>query len=243
MEFLAGRERAGRTDYTPTAADIAAARHGFQELEGALSGPPETVAPLGAPTAPVTAGDTTIVQTGRRGGQGRTIAIAAVVLALLGVGGFFAVRTFGGSDNITAEGERLLVAGRRAEARQAFDAAARKHPESARPHIYLGRMARDDGDQARALQELTTAVRLEPNNSLAQREMGSYLFLRGNYPLASSFFTRAIQYDPTDKTAMGYLACSQARMGRLEPAIRFFDRAGPGGWSSCDPRRQVAPPR
>jgi tetratricopeptide (TPR) repeat protein len=104
-------------------------------------------------------------------------------------------------------------------------------------------MARDDGDRVRALDELTKAVTLEPGNSLAQREMGSFLFLTGNYPLASNFFTRAIEADPTDKTAMGYLACAQARMGRMEPAIRFFDRAGPGGWSACDPRRQMAPPR
>ena len=86
------------------------------------------------------------------------------------------------------------------------------------------------------------AVRLEPRNALAQREMASYLFLRGNYPLASSFYTRAIQYNPNDKLAMGYLACAQARMGRMDAAIRFFDRAGPGDWSSCDPRRRIAPP-
>ena len=244
MEFLAARERAGRTDYTPTAADIASARHGFQELEGALSGAPEPVVALGAPaTAAAMPGDPSVVATPGRAGPGRMIAIAAVVIALLGVGGFFAYRTFAGNDNVTAEGERYLAAGRRGEARRAFEEAAREHPKSARPHIYLGRMARDDGDRVRALEELTTAVRLEPGNSLAQREMGSYLFLTGNYPLASNFFTRAIEADPTDKTAMGYLACAQARMGRMEPAIRFFDRAGPGGWSACDPRRQVAPPR
>ncbi len=242
MEFLAARERAGRTDYSPTAADISATRHGFQELEGALTGVPEPAMAMGGPvtTAPA-AGDTTMVQTGPPAGPGRAIAIAVAVLLLLGVGGFFAYQAFAGNRNITAEGERYLAAGQRADARRAFDEAAREHPESARPHIYLGRMARDDGDHARALQELTTAIRLEPASALAQREMGSYQFLRGNYPLASSFFTRAIQYDPTDRIAMGFLACAQARMGRMDAAIRFFDRAGPGNWSSCDPRRRTGP--
>jgi hypothetical protein len=240
MEFLAARERAGKTGYTPTAADIAASRHGFLELVGALTGPAEPIASTGAAAAAPPA-DTTIV-VGERRGPGRMIIIAAAVLALLGVGGFFAwqaVNRDGG--NVTAEGERLLAAGQRGEARRAFEDAAREDPESARPHIYLGRMARDDGDYARALEELTMAVRLEPRSALAQREMGKLVFLRGNYPLATNFFTRAVEYDPTDKQAMGYLACSQARMGRMDVAVRFFDRAGPGDWSPCDPRRQLAP--
>ena len=243
MEFLAARERAGRTDYTPTAADISAARHGFQELEGALTGPVETPAPLGAAPAVTASGDTTVA-VGERRGPGRMMIIAAVVLALLGVGGFFAFQAFGnrGGDSVTAEGARLLAAGRRGEARRAFEEAAREHPQVAAPHIYLGRMAREDGDFNRAFEELSMAVRLEPRNALAQREMASYLFLRGNYPLASSFYTRAIQYNPSDKLAMGYLACAQARMGRMDAAIRFFDRAGPGDWSSCDPRRRMVPP-
>ncbi len=239
MEFLAARERAGRTSYTPTAADIAAARHGFQELEGALSDPVAPETPIGAPAA-VGTGDTNVV-VGNARGPGRMILIAAAVLALLGVGGFFAYQRFGnsGGANVTAEGARLLSAGRRGEARRAFEDAARENPNAAGPHIYLGRMAREDGDNNRALEELTMAVRLEPQNALAQREMASYLFLRGQYPLASSFYTRAIQYNPNDKLAMGYLACAQARMGRMDAAIRFFDRAGPGDWSSCDPRRRM----
>jgi len=242
MEFLAARERAGRTDHTPTAADIAASRHGFQELEGALTGTPEPAVTAGSPAAAATA-DTTTVAVGDRRGPGRLIVIGAIVVALLGVGGFFAYRAFDGGDrNVTAEGARLLSAGRRGEAQRAFEDAARENPKAAGPHIYLGRMARENGDYNRALQELTTAVNLEPRNALAQREMGSLLFLRGRYDLASNFYVRAVQYNPNDKLAMGYLACSQARMGKLDAAIRFFDRAGPGDWSSCDPRRQ-APPR
>jgi hypothetical protein len=72
--------------------------------------------------------------------------------------------------------------------------------------------------------------------------MGSYLFTRGNFDLASRFYQNAVERNPEDKLAMGYLACSQARLGRMDVAVRFFDRAGPGDWTSCDPRRQMAPP-
>ena len=239
MEFVAARERAGRTEYTPSAPDIAAARHGFQELEGALSGAPALEPPVGAASAVAAPSDTTVA-VGSRRRPSPMILIAAIVIALLAVGGYFIFRSRGGgNDTVTAEGARLLSSGRRGEARRSFEDAARAHPAAAAPHIYLGRMAREDGDFNRALEELSMAVRLEPRNALAQREMASYLFLRGNYPLASSFYTRAIQYNPTDKLAMGYLACAQARMGRMDAAIRFFDRAGPGDWSTCDPRRRM----
>src|SRR5215213_3783147 len=37
LEFLAARDRAQRTEYRPTSADLAAAREGFQKLEERLS--------------------------------------------------------------------------------------------------------------------------------------------------------------------------------------------------------------
>jgi cytochrome c-type biogenesis protein CcmH/NrfG len=240
MEFLAARERAGRTEYTPTAADVGAARHGFQELEGALTLPVTGEVPLGAATQVTEPSQVSVVQGRRWSGRLPLIAIAASVLLLLGVGGWLGYRAYANRDrNITAEGERHLAAGNRGAARQAFEDAAREHPRAARPHIFLGRMSRDEGDIRRATDELSRAIELEPGNSLAQREMGALQFLRGNYPLASSFYTRAIERNPEDRISMGWLACAQARMGRMDAAIRFFDRAGPGDWTACDPRRRL----
>ncbi len=244
MEFLAARERAGRTEYRPTAPDVAAARHGFQELENALSGPVTAEAPVasGYTTAPVV---TASVAVGGRRGFQPMIVIAAIVLLLLGIGGFFAWRSMsrGRTDgSVTAEGAALLQAGRRGEARRAFEDAAREHPKAAGPHIYLGRMAREDGDFNAASEQLRRAVELEPENYLAHREMGSYLFTRGRFDEASRFYQRAVERNPEDRIAMGYLACSLARAGRTDAALRFFDRAGPGDWSNCDPRLQPAPP-
>ena len=173
------------------------------------------------------------------------LGIAAVVLLLLALGAWFAWRSTvrGRTDgSVTAEGAALLQAGRRGEARRAFEDAAREYPRAAGPHIYLGRMAREDGDFNSAYEELRRAVELEPGNYLALREMGSYLFARGQFEPASRFYQRAVQANPEDRLAMGYLACSLARLGRMDVAVRFFDRAGPGDWSSCDPRLQAPPP-
>ena len=244
MEFLAARERAGRTDYRPTPADVAAARHGFQELEAALSGPVTAEAPIAAGYVPAPVDTTNVVVTDRNR-RGPMLGIGLLVLLLLALAGWYAWswtssrRTDG---SVTAEGAALLQAGRRGEARRAFEDAAREHPRAAGPHIYLGRMAREDGDFNAASEELRRAIELEPDNYLAHREMGSFLFTRGRFDEASRFYQRAVERNPEDRLAMGYLACSLARLGRMDAAIRFFDRAGPGDWSNCDPRLQPAPP-
>src|SRR5688500_12530814 len=169
MEFLAARERAGRTEYHPTAADVAAARHGFQELEGALTGPITAETP--AATAYAGPADATIVTVANRRPSRRTMAIAASVVVLLAVVGIVAWQMMSGGSaaSATAEGAALLQAGGRGEARRAFEEAAREHPEAAGPHIYLGRMAREDGDFNTAYEELRRAVELEPANYLAHR--------------------------------------------------------------------------
>ena len=117
-------------------------------------------------------------------------------------------------DGALARGIAHLEGGRREAARGEFSKAARDNPESARPHIFLARMAREERDYQTARRELDAAIRLEPNNPVAHREMGALLFTMGNYDLARSFYIRALRGDATDRTSMGYLGCSLARLGR-----------------------------
>jgi len=106
-------------------------------------------------------------------------------------------------------------------------------PRSALPHIYLARLARERGDLGAAITEATTAARLEPNNALALREVGSVLLARGELEGARRFFLRSLRANPGDKIAMGWLACTLHKLGDEDASARWSARAGVGAWSAC----------
>jgi tetratricopeptide (TPR) repeat protein len=156
-----------------------------------------------------------------------------VVLAIVGVGGYFLFRRR--SRDPLEEGIAAYQRGQREAAANAFSRAERENPASPRPHIYLARMARDVGNYSLATQELKLAIEADPNNPLALREMGANLLMQNNYELARTFYVRAVQADPSDKVAMGYLGCTLMRLGRTTEATTFMNRAGQGPWNSCTP--------
>ena len=61
----------------------------------------------------------------------------------------------------------------------------------------------------------------------------SAFLARGNPELARRMFVRAVRANPSDKTAMGWLACSFQRLGDPAQAQRWSARAGSGPWSAC----------
>lgn len=128
---------------------------------------------------------------------------------------------------------QLLSTGRQESARAAFNKIAREHPDQSKPHVFLARFARQDGDPSTARQELETAIRLDPTDELAQREMGLLLLSENDPQLALRFFVRAVKLAPLDSAAQGYAGCSLLRLNRIEEGQRFLSRAGPGTWSSC----------
>src|SRR5690606_17275070 len=123
-------------------------------------------------------------------------------------------------------------------ARLAWARIAQERPELALPHVYLGRIARDQGDVSTAQQELQTAIRLEPQSAIAQREMRNLLLATGNPDLARRFYTRAVELNPDDRTAQGFLGCALVRLGQPDLGRSFLNRAGPGDWQAC----AAAPP-
>ena len=218
-----------------------ASQAGFSGAPGAY-GPPRGAA---APTPPATSGigpPSGIAATGELGvyqprpegrGPGRMIAILLGVLVLLGVGAYALLARRGGGSAAVNDAVALYSRGQRAPARVAFEKIARDDPSSATPHIYLGRIAREEGDLRTAQNELDMAVRLEPSNSVALREMGSFLLAVGNNELARKFYVRAIQANPEDRSAQGFLGCSLVRLGRVNEAQTWLQRAGTGPWSTC----------
>ena len=243
LEFQAARDRVQRTQYRPTTADVAAAREGFRGIERMLVGPLDTAAPVApgsvaSPGAPIYADEpSTVPPIGRTGARGPLRVLALALLVVAAIAG--ALWWFLANREDAVERGAALYAERRFEAAKGeFTRAAREDPELALPHVYLGRIAREEGDYMTANRELTTAVRLEPNSALAQREMAALLLATGNPELARRFYVRAVQLDPNDRTAQGYLGCSLIRLGRLQEGQRFLARAGAGPWNNCAPAAQ-----
>jgi tetratricopeptide (TPR) repeat protein len=241
IEFLAARDRAQRTDYRPTSADIAAARHGFQELEGALIASPAAdlvaapVPPSGyvggvSPPAPRAVSH-------QQGTATWKVALGAFVLvALLGIGGYFVYQWWDQRDErAIRRAAALYQRGDRPAARRAFEDVSRDHPDNAEPYIYLGRIAREEGDMTTARERLVRAIELEPDNALAQREMGTVLFLSGNFDVARRFYDRAIRLDQRDRLSQGMMGCTLVRLGRPDLAANFLRRAGQGEWNRVCP--------
>lgn len=203
-------------------------------------------APYSAPVArgPSGPNDVTPVPEATYGSSGRRmpaniwfiVALAVLVLAAMGGAAYyFAGRS--NPDQDMNEAIAMMQAGRREAARGEFSTIARDNPALASPHVFLSRLAREEGDLGTARRELETAIRLEPNNAIALREMGLILFSAGNYELARRFFIRALQNNPADNASQGYLGCALARLNRFDEAQRFLSRAGPGSWTSCLPQR------
>jgi Tfp pilus assembly protein PilF len=166
------------------------------------------------------------------------IAIPVVLLLLIG-GYLFAGRSSGGGMNT---GIDAMKAGQREKARGEFAKAVRDDPKAATPHVFLARLSREDGDLSTARAQLDTALRLESKNPVALREMGLVLFASRQYDLARRFFVRAVQANPQDRAAQGYLGCSMMRLNRVQEGTKWIGNAGTGPWTQClQPLTTTAP--
>jgi len=140
--------------------------------------------------------------------------IGILVVVLLGAGGYFFFARGSSGSSLTA-GIDAMQNGQRERARGEFAKAVNSDPNAATPHVFLARIAREDSDLATARAELDTALRLEPKNAVALREMGLVLFASRQYDLARRFFIRAVTANPQDRAAQGYLGCAMMRLNRI----------------------------
>lgn len=300
LEFLAARDRANRTTYTPTQADGEAAIEGFRALESALTGAapvrratptsplqaaytprPAAAAPASPYAPPPPGGHRPPPTIGSRASSGRpptieqpppaymgggagprniehalaaaetggrkwpkipkAVWIAVPVLLVLIVGGYFLLNRT--STDALAAGVAAMQDGKRELARGEFAKAVRDNPDAAAPHVFLARLSREEGDLASARAQLDTALRLEPKNAVALREMGLILFAARQYDLSRRFLVRAVQADPTNNAAKGYLGCAMMRLNRVNEGTKWINNAGSGAWTAClQPVTTATPP-
>jgi tetratricopeptide (TPR) repeat protein len=170
------------------------------------------------------------------------VLIGTVVVLLIAVGIYFAFRGGSSSDSLNA-GIDAMNNGQRERARGEFAKAVKEDPESPVPHVLLARVARQEGDLPSARAQLDTALRLDPKNSAALREMGLILFAGGQYDLARRFFVRAVTANPEDRAAQGYLGCAMMRLNRVQEGTNWISKAGDGAWKAClQPVTTATPP-
>ncbi|MEO7456279.1 MAG: hypothetical protein ABIY52_08450 [Gemmatimonadaceae bacterium] len=243
-EFHAARERAGRTDYTPTEGDINATRDAFLKLEAGLMGEPggprpstptavpgaglDALAPAPAPAPYV------VAPPGARPAWTLPVLGALALVVVAGLAWWmFAGR--GGGSAAYDQGVTAYSEGRREAAQASFNKAASDDANDPMPHVYLARIERERGNLNNANAEAVKAVQLGSNNGPALRELASTLFAQQNYDGARTFYIRAVRVDSTDRTSQGFLGCALVRLGRLDEGGRWIQRAGTGAWSTCMP--------
>jgi cytochrome c-type biogenesis protein CcmH/NrfG len=158
------------------------------------------------------------------------IGIAVVVVLI--VGGYLFYGRGSSSSGLSA-GVDALNNGQREQARGEFAKAVNNDPNSATPHVFLARIAREEGDLATARAQLDTALRLDPKNAAALREMGLVLFASRQYDLARRFFVRAVQANPQDRASQGFLGCTMMRLNRVTEGTSWIGKAGTGVWQAC----------
>lgn len=251
LDFLAARDRVKRTEYRPTSADVNAAREAYNKLDQGLRAEAASAGANATATGTAASG-VAPAKVGPTPAQGAPaplrrsripwLPIGALLLVLVAAGAAWYFFEGGGPSAAMRRGMEAYRGGRLALARTEFQDAANARPQDAVPHIWLGRVARDQGDFATAGREISRAVQLDQRNYQAHRELGSYFLTLRNYDAARRAFVRALELQPRDRTSMGYLGCSLIRLGRVDEGQRFLVRAGQGPWTACAPQAPMQRP-
>jgi tetratricopeptide (TPR) repeat protein len=189
--------------------------------------------PASAAAPPFSADSAGALPESTTGARSSALVVAFVVLCLVAAGITAALFAGVGRSDPLADGIAAYQAGQRVAARVAFERAFAKDSSDARPLVYLGRLAREEGDLRDARRLLEQAVQRAPDNPLTHRELASALLADGEPELARRFYVRALTLDASDRLAQGFLGCALARLGRTDEAQRWLDRAGPGDWTVC----------
>ena len=101
-------------------------------------------------------------------------------------------------------------------------------------HYHLGREALDKEDYEKALAELRLAVKENPANAIAVRDLGIALAETQNFKNAALILEKALQRLPQDGLTRLYLGMAYEKTGRLDDAIKLYR-----GYAADDYRREI----
>ncbi|MEO5340642.1 MAG: TonB-dependent receptor [Magnetococcus sp. MYC-9] len=120
----------------------------------------------------------------------------------------------------------ILFALRQDEAAiQAFTQAARQDPTLAEPHMGLGLTYMRQGETARAFEEITTAVLLEPRRALLRSYWAKMLYQISRHEKALDVLQAARTLDPRDPTPLLYEALILRDLNLPTQAIETLNQA------------------
>jgi protein O-GlcNAc transferase len=111
-----------------------------------------------------------------------------------------------------------------ANAKRAFSAALEVNPEFAMAHLHLG-IALQATQQPGALDELTKASQLAPQNAVIALQLGRALAAAGQDEQAIPILQHALEIDPGLTAATYQLGLALQRTGRLQDAIPLLQKA------------------
>jgi len=109
-------------------------------------------------------------------------------------------------------------------ATQAFRAALQTNPDLATAHLHLG-MALRAQQRTGALEELTRAYQLAPDNTVVALQLGQTLASTGNDEQAIPLLQHALELDPESTPAAYQLGLALQRTGKVNDAILLLQKA------------------
>lgn len=140
----------------------------------------------------------------------------------------------------------LLKQSRLAEARAALEPSTQSGAATAEVFYYLGLIAQQEGDDARAVGLFEKSVRLAPAFVHAHAAMGAAFLKLKDYARAQQALEAAVKLGPEEPKAHYNLALLYSRLNQPERAqeeMRIVERLKNQGKTLADGADEVAPPR
>ncbi len=110
-------------------------------------------------------------------------------------------------------------------ARRAFEAVVEQNPADADAHVYLGLIARKQGETENAIASLRRAAELDPDDVATQTVLTETLLLAGQNDAARTQARQALTMAPSDPHLLLYAGIAEYRTGDPRKAIGDLEEA------------------